>query len=105
MSGSNKHRTDFTPLGSVIGDLLRRHRPTTTQSMFDVWEIWDQAVGPEVAAYARPAAINGSVILVHVTNSSWLHHLRFMEAELISRLNQAFNDNRVRALKFKIGPI
>lgn len=105
MSYSKKKRPDFIPIGSVLDDLLRQHRPVTTQAMLDLWDIWEKAVGPDIAANARPVAINGDVLLVHVSNSTWLHHLRFMERELIDRLNQAVNENRVHMLKFKIGPI
>lgn len=105
MTYSKKKRPDFIPIGSVLEDLMRQHRPATTQAMLDLWDIWDKAVGPEIAVNARPAAINGDVLLVHVSNSAWLHHLRFMERELIDRLNLAVNENRVHVLKFKIGPI
>ena len=105
MSVSNKRRPDFTPIGSIIGDVLRRHRPATTQAMLEVWDVWERAVGPDIAGQARPVAINGAILLVHVSNSSFLHHLRYMENELISRINQAFDEKRVQALKFKIGPL
>lgn len=105
MSFSKKKRPDFIPIGSVLEDLLRQHRPVTTQAMLDIWNIWDNAVRPEIAANARPAAINGDLLLVHVSNSTWLHHLRYQERELIERINTALGAKRVRALKFKIGPI
>jgi hypothetical protein len=43
-------------------------------------------------------------LLVHVSNSTWLYHLRYMEKELIDRLNRSARGIRVNALKFKIGP-
>lgn len=105
MPSSKKKRPDFTTIGSVIGNLLHQHRPMTTEAMLNIWNVWECTVGPEIANNARPAAINANLLLVHVTNSTWLHHLRFLEKDIIDRLNQALNENRVQSLKFKIGPI
>jgi predicted nucleic acid-binding Zn ribbon protein len=105
MSISKKNRKTFTPIGTVIEDLLRQHRPATTKSMLDLWDVWQDAVGPDVSANTRPAAINGNVLLVNVSNSAWMHQLRFLEGELIQRLNLAIGKNSLTQLKFKIGPI
>jgi predicted nucleic acid-binding Zn ribbon protein len=105
MTSSKKKRSEFTPIGSVIGHLLNQHRPTTTRAMLDIWDIWEKTVGPEIAGNAKPAAINGPILMIHVSNSSWLHHLRFIEKDLIGRLNQAMGGNILKNLKFKIGPI
>ena len=105
MTTSKNDRNTFTPIGTVIGDLLRQHRPTAAQSMLDLWDLWEETVGPDISANARPAAINGNLLLVHVSSSVWMHQLRFLEQELVQRLNRAMGKNSVKHLKFKIGPI
>ena len=105
MESERKTRTKFTPIGEVIENILQQHRPAITESMLVVWELWESAVGPEIAANARPAAVNGGLLLVHVSNSTWRHHLRFFEQEIIDRLNAAMGEKRVQRLQFKIGPI
>lgn len=105
MNSGKKTQTAFTPIGAVIENLLQRHRPAMTASMMAIWEVWESAVGPEIAANARPAAVKGGLLLVNVSNSTWRHHLRFLEHEIIDKLNAAVGEQRVQRLQFKIGPI
>jgi predicted nucleic acid-binding Zn ribbon protein len=99
---NSKH---FTDLGAVLDKVLHQYRPKSDQALLKVWDIWEDAVGSAMAANARPAAFKGSILLVHVSNSSWLHHLRFMEKELIAKINQALGTENVNTIRLKIGPI
>ena len=95
---------NFVPIGTVMDRVLLQCRPKMNQSLIQIWDRWENAVGPGVSANARPAAFKGDMLLVHVSNSSWLHQLRFLEKDLIVRLNQALGGEYIRILKFKIGP-
>jgi hypothetical protein len=96
----------FTPLGNIIHQVLAKYRPTAGPALLAVWDIWGGVVGPEIAANARPAAFKGDLLLVHVSNSTWLHHLHCIQHTIIDRLNHVLGDAcRIRTLKFKIGPI
>lgn len=105
MVPKRKNKKNFTDLGSVLQNILPGYRSTTSPALMAVWEIWDQSVGPDVAANARPAAFKGDLLLVHVANSAWLHHLRLLQGEIIEKLNQAMGTRSVRELRFKIGPV
>ena len=70
-----------------------------------VWDLWKPAVGDAIAANASPAAFKGHILLVHVSNSTWLHHLRFLEGELVDKLNAALGQDDIRKIQFKIGPV
>jgi len=95
----------FTDIGSVLDKVLHQYRPKADQELCKVWDIWDVAVGPDIAVNARPAAFKGDILLVHVSNSSWLHHLRFLENELVAKVNEALGAARIRTIQLKIGPI
>ncbi len=102
-----KRRTNkkFTNIGDVLGRVLHQYRPMTDQSLIRVWDIWKAAVGDAVSANASPAAFRGRTLLVHVSNSTWLHHLRFLEKDLIAKLNEAMGQGEVQKIQFKIGPV
>lgn len=102
-----KRRTNssFSNLGEVLGKVLHQYRPMADQSLLRVWELWEGAVGDGIAANASPAAFKGDILLVHVSNSTWLHHLRFLEAELISNLNHALGAEQIKKIQLKIGPV
>ena len=95
----------FIPIGSVLDKVVRQYQPMLDHSLLQVWEIWDQAVGSAIARQTRPAAFKDRTLLIHVSNSTWLHQLRFMEKEIISKLNDTLGVPLVGVLKLKIGPV
>ncbi|MFO7708094.1 MAG: DUF721 domain-containing protein [Desulfobacterales bacterium] len=90
------------PIAQVLTGLLARLRPEAGTGMLEVWKEWDRVVGEETARNARPAAFKGSILLVHVSSPVWIHHLQFLRADLIGRLNAALGGRRVTDIKFKV---
>ena len=105
MSRSKKESRNFVPIGQVIGDILNQSRMKTDTSLIRVWDIWEQAVGRAIAANTRPAAFKGDLLIVHATSSSWLQQLRFLKADILSKVNQHLGQAKVKDIKFKIGPV
>lgn len=104
MAARRINRKFFVPIGTVIENILREHRPLNDQALVGVWDVWEQAVGPAISANARPVAFRGDLLLVHVNSSTWLHHLRFLEKEMIAKINAAMGDTRIHRIKLKVGP-
>ena len=69
----------------------------------EVWEVWQEAVGKPIADNAGPVAFKGDLLLVNVSSSTWLHHMRFLEKEIVAKINSAVGNDRVRAIMFKVG--
>jgi predicted nucleic acid-binding Zn ribbon protein len=90
-------------IGGVLDGLLKQLRPEAEDGMLRIWRIWEETVGDEIARNARPAAVKGSTLLVHVSSSTWVHQLQFLKRDLISRLNAGLGQNRVEDIKFKVG--
>ena len=103
MNTYRRNRKEFVPIGSVIDKLMRQHRPVNDGQLLRVWEVWDQAVGAAIAANARPVAFKGDILLIHVTSSAWLHHMRFLENDLIEKLNSALGQPCIRSVNIKVG--
>ncbi len=98
-----KKPEDAIHISGVLADLVQRFRPEAEQGMLRVWRVWDRLVGAEIARNARPAAFKGSLLLVHVTSSVWLHHLQFLKKEIVKRLNDDLGQPLVSDIKFKVG--
>ena len=92
-------------IGGVLDSLMKQLRPEAESDMLRIWRIWADAVGEDLARNARPAAVKGSTLLVHVSSSTWLHHLQFFRREVITRLNAGLGQNRVEDIKFKVGAL
>jgi predicted nucleic acid-binding Zn ribbon protein len=90
------------PLGDLIHQCMYRYRPASVDHLARIWEIWPLAVGDTIARNAKPGAIRGDILVVYVTNSTWLHQLRFMKSEMIARLNAQLGSCLVTDMRFKI---
>jgi predicted nucleic acid-binding Zn ribbon protein len=77
--------------------------PEAEQGMLRIWRVWDRVVGEDIARNARPAAFKGSILLVHVTSSTWLHHLQYLKKDIVAQLNNDLDQAIVGDIKFKIG--
>ena len=103
MTHKKKATRDFESIGSVIAKVLdRRHSPTDME-LTRVWELWEKIVGRAVAQNAQPSAFKGKLLLVDVVSSAWLQQLRFIKADIIIRVNEAFGKDIVDDIKFRIG--
>lgn len=105
MMGRKKRKAEFVHLGSILGDVLKKYRHEMDVELVQVWQVWDSIVGEVIAQNAKPAAFKGPILLVHVTNSTWIHQLQFLKKEMIGRLNNALGKPLIEDLKFKIGPL
>ncbi len=95
----------FTPIGRVLESILDQCRSDSAGGILNLRHVWDQTVGPPISDHAKPFAVKGSLLLVHVSSSAWLHQLQFLKAELLDKLNHGLKNERVEEIKFKIGPL
>ena len=95
----------FTPIGQVLEAIVDQCRSTTGGGILTLIRVWETAVGSPICDNAKPFAVKGALLLVHVSSSAWLHHLRFLKGELLEKLNQGLTAQRIDDIKFKIGPL
>jgi predicted nucleic acid-binding Zn ribbon protein len=98
-------RSDFDHIGHILDNVLKSYRAETDSGLRDIWHLWDAAVGEAIAQNARPAAFKGNLLIVHVSNSTWIHQLQFLKNDLISALNTALGQPFLTDIKFKIGSL
>ncbi|MGD8990342.1 MAG: DUF721 domain-containing protein [Desulfobacterales bacterium] len=97
--------SDFVHIGSILDNVLKSYRIDAESGLKDVWHLWDAAVGETIAQNARPAAVKDNLLIVHVSNSTWIHQLQFLKNDLISALNTALEQPLLTDIRFKIGPL
>jgi predicted nucleic acid-binding Zn ribbon protein len=70
----------------------------------EVLKAWAALVDPAVAAHARPTGIRRGTLMVAVDSSAWLAEIvRFRQAEILRRLQEAFGAAAVQRLSFRAG--
>jgi predicted nucleic acid-binding Zn ribbon protein len=99
------NKSDFSPIGSVISNLLGSYRHESDEDLVRIWHLWNEAVGEVIARNARPGAFKGKLLLVNVSSSTWAHQLQFLKIEIIKKVNDALGKELVEEIKFKIGPV
>ena len=79
-----------------LQDRIRQH---------DIYRVWPLVVGPEIARHAQPHAILHGRLIVHVTDSVWLHHLSMMRHRLVPVLNEQLAPAVIREMVLRVGEV
>jgi len=68
-----------------------------------IWQVWDRAVGRQLAAKARPSKFNDGLLTVVVISAPWMQQLNFMKRDIAQRLNDMLGKELVREIYLKAG--
>ena len=101
----DKKQPGFVHIGNVLDAVLKNYQSKPDFELTEIWRLWDEAVGPTIAPNARPAALKGKLLIVHVISSTWIHQLQFLKDDLTAKLNNALGKPLIKEIKFKIGPL
>lgn len=85
------------PVGDAVGALLARVQPQS--SLGEIQRVWEQAVGPVIAAEATPTAEAAGVLTVSCRSSAWASDLDLLQPELIAQLEAVLGAGRVTRLR------
>ena len=105
MGKKSNDQSGFERIDTVLDQVLQTYRQKPDMALQHIWTQWDQVVGEKIAANAQPAAFKGSMLIVNVSSSVWLHQLQFEKAEIIDKLNEAFGKKLVDDIRFKVGEL
>lgn len=70
-----------------------------------IWQVWESAVGPQIAAKAMPASFRDGVLTVRVAGSAWMQQLSLLKGQIAGQLNDAIGEPLVREIFFKQGSV
>jgi predicted nucleic acid-binding Zn ribbon protein len=101
--GSKKN--NLIHIGDILGQTLNTYRPKPDMEMTGIWKHWTKAVGTEVAKNAKPALFKDGILIANVSSSVWIQHLKFMEKDIISNINQLLKKELVKKIRFKIAKL
>lgn len=68
-----------------------------------IWRVWDETVGRQIAAKARPSRFQDGVLTVMVNSAPWMQQLNFMKRDIAQRLNDRLGKELVREIFLKAG--
>lgn len=82
--------------------LARRLGAPTATALGAVFSQWEDAVGPAVAAHARPLSLNEGVLVVAVDQPGWATQLRYLSSDLIARISDVAGDGVVTRIDVRV---
>ncbi len=96
------NRGEPIPLRAGLEAVVRSLSAADMTTVRNVFDGWDEIVGPAIAAHARPVKLDGTTLVVDVDEPGWATQLRYLQNELIERL-VAHGTARVERLELRVG--
>jgi predicted nucleic acid-binding Zn ribbon protein len=97
------------PAPAALADLLReilRSKPAGKRLREGkIWDVWEEAVGKQIASRARPVKVSDGLLTVAVATSPWMQQLTFLKREICDKINILAGEELVRDLYLKAGKV
>ncbi len=65
------------------------------------FQLWEEIVGPAIAANSRPIDIKDNVLVVQAKSAAWRSEIVFQKDEILAALNRRLKGNHLKDLKLK----
>ena len=91
------------PIGALVNRVLGKYRQEADQEIAKLWDLWEDAVGEQIAENTRPAAFKGKILIVYVSSSTWMQQLQFLKKDMITKINTVLGEELIEEIKFRIG--
>lgn len=92
------------PIGRALDAVMRGLGAPEASGVHLVFDRWAEVVGDGLAARTRPVKIDGGRLVLEVDEPAIATHVRFLQAELLARLDQLLGPGRVTGLDLRVGP-
>ena len=86
-------------IDSLIPDVLDNFQPDMYQKRNNVIMLWENIVGEELAAFARPVGFEGSVLLLRIIHPAASMEIGLRKREILLKLNSVWKEELFTELK------
>jgi predicted nucleic acid-binding Zn ribbon protein len=70
-----------------------------------VFASWPEMVGESVAQHSRPRSLRDGVLVVAVDEPAWATQLRWLEADLLTRLREVLGPDQLARIEVRVQPV
>jgi hypothetical protein len=92
-------------MADAVADTLKRLGVDARVHQGEIWRVWPKVVGSQIARHAQPQGVWQGRLVVHVTDSVWLHHLSMMRRQILGAINAGYGGEPFRDLMLRIGAV
>ncbi|MFA4916789.1 MAG: DUF721 domain-containing protein [Syntrophales bacterium] len=96
-------QTKLHKLGSILQTTLKKKNIFINFEDESLIQVWNKALGPQIAAHSRPFQLKGETLFVKVSSSVWMQQLHFMKEDILEKINQSWGKTTVKNIYFSIG--
>ena len=93
---------DPTPLAESLDAVLRALAGPGRQAMRGIFDAWEEIVGAQTAAHAKPMVLDRGRLVIEVDQPGWATQLRYLEQDLITRLTPYLNGAELTGIDVRI---
>jgi hypothetical protein len=91
------------PIAESLDAVMRGLGAPEASGVHLVFDRWDEVVGEALAARTRPLRLDGGRLVLGVDEPAIATHVRFLQEELLARLEALLGPGRVTALDLRVG--
>lgn len=91
--------------GDLLGSLLHGLGLDERLHQYQALVIWEEVVGPQIAARTRPERIRDHVLEVCVDQPTWMQQLQLLKPQILGKLNARLGEGTLREIYLKRGRV
>lgn len=103
MADRKPGRRSPSPLSTLLADSFRGSPLEKRLGEVEIWRIWGEVVGKQIAAKAWPSRFANGMLTVVVISAPWMQQLNFMKRDIAERLNEKLGSKIVLEIYLKAG--
>ncbi len=92
-------------ISGILETMLKTQFQESDLKLTKLWDIWEDIVGQTIAQNAKVSAFKEKLLIVEVSDSTWLYQLQFLKEDMKQKINQALGKDAIEEIKFKVGDI
>jgi hypothetical protein len=91
--------------GDLVEKLLKGFGLDERLHQYRALIIWEEVVGPQIAARTRPIRIREGILEINVDQPTWMQQLQLMKPKILAQLNAELGKATIKDLFLKRGKV
>lgn len=81
-------KNDPVSAAEIVASLVKQTTLGKTLEQAQIWEKWEEIVGPKMAPHCRPVWIRDNTLRIEADSSVNMHKLAYRQWDIVKRINR-----------------
>jgi predicted nucleic acid-binding Zn ribbon protein len=90
-------------MGSLLPKVLSELGLDQASHGVRLLNVWDEALGPELAPHCRPEGVRHGTLIARVPDSAWMQRLQLEKRRIMERLEELLGEPAAEDFRLRIG--